>query len=299
MKYFWLVGIILALSACKKEAAVENAPVGEVISTEGEALITRGANTLPAALNAPLFLNDVIETKTGKIKIKFKDDSTFALSDNSKIIITQFLMDSATNTRTSKIDMAKGQLRSVVSKHFTGAGSEVNIATPTAVAGIRGTELAVAAEPDKSSVYVLDGTVEVYKPQEPEKRVNVTKDNFAEVEKERPIAAPKPIPAELRQKLFEGTDYMPSDFREKAKIFEAEFEAKKAEMKAKAEEVKKKMEEKKKEIEEKMQKQKEEFEQKAKEKLEGLEQKSEGVKSDMDKKKEELLDKMKSKWKLP
>ncbi len=253
-------------------------------------LIVRIQNPAPiqAAPEIPLYLKDIIETKAGKIKLALADGSTIALSDNSKIILNEFVIEDAANFRKSSIGMAGGQLRSVVSKHFSGAGSEVNIETPTVVAGVRGTELAVTAEAEKSTVYCLDGEVEVFKPAEPQVKRIVTKDMFVVAEAAVPIEEPRPIPPELRKSLFEQGDYVPPDFSDRIKTFEAEYESKKAEMKAREMQMKKKMEDKKKDVQKKMKDNEDRFNKKAEEK-----------KSQMDKKREEMLKKMKEKQKNP
>lgn len=288
MKHIFPIFIILLLSAsCQKTVPPPaNRPIGAVTSTEGEVLITKAADQTQAAADQPLYIKDTIETKKGRIKITLNDQSSIALSDNSKIILTEFLIEEGTNFRKSSIGMAKGTLRSVVSKHFAGAGSEINIETPTVVAGIRGTELAITAEASESSVYCLDGAIEVFKPAEREKRTIVQKDTFIKARQEAPIEAPRQIPPEMRKLFFEDADFVPTDFRDKMRAFEEEYEAKKADLKAKELQMKKKMEEKREQVKEKMKKQEEQFR-----------QKGESQKSKMDEKREEMLKKMREKMK--
>lgn len=291
MKLKLLVPILFLLISCHKAAPPAPESIGTVTSVEGEVVITRsimGPLVIPATPSAALYLKDTIETKAGKIKITLADDSTIALSDNSKIILNEFVIENSADFRKSSIGMTGGQLRSVVSKHFSGAGSEVDIETPTVVAGVRGTELAVTAEAEKSTVYCLDGEVEVFKSAEPKVKRMVTKDMFVSAEAQIPIEEPRPIPPELRKSLFEQGDYIPPDFRDRIKTFEAEYEAKKADMKAREMQMKKKMEEKKKDIQQKMKNNEDRFNKKAEEK-----------KSQMDKKREEMLKKMKEKMKKP
>jgi hypothetical protein len=289
MRYRLLVPILLLLVSCRREAPTQS--IGTVTSVEGEVMITRavtGPFSMPAAPSMALYQRDTIETKAGRIKIALADETTIALSDNSKIILNEFVIENSAGFRKSSIGMTSGQLRSVVSKHFSGAGSEVNIETPTVVAGVRGTELAVTAEAEKSTVYCLDGSVEVYKPAEPQVKRTVTKDMFISAEAKVPIEEARPIPPELRRSLFEEGDFVPSDFRDRIRTFEAEYEAKKAGLKAKEREMRQKMEDKKKAVHEKMKDNQDRFDKKAEEK-----------KSEMEKKREEMLKKMKDKMKKP
>lgn len=288
MKRFFLLNafFLLLLSCSGQKAAPEVKSIATITAAEGAATITRKAESIAATAGLPLMVQDTIETKAGKVKFAFIDESTVALSENSKIILTEFLVDEHANFRKSTMDMAKGQIRSVVSKHFSGAGSETNIQTPTIVAGIRGTELAVTADDKQSDVYVMDGKVEVYKPSDKENRITVEKDMFVSSVAGKPLEAPKAIPEKLRRSL--DSDYIPSDFKEKVKVFEDTYKAKKSEMEHKAKEAKKKIADKKKDVEDKIKTTKETFERKAEEK-----------KSELDKQREEMLRKMKENLKPP
>lgn len=284
MKRILLASIFIFALSCQKQAPPENKPIGTITSTDGEVLISRtimGPLVIPAAPTMALYLKDTIETKQGKIKVSLTDETTIALSENSKIMLNEFVIEEDSNFRKSTINMTAGQLRSVVSKHFSGAGSEMNIETPSVIAGIRGTELAITAEEKESAVYCLDGEVEVFKPLERDKAQPVKKDMYTKAVFDQPIAEPKPIPEEIKKLFFEEPNFVPPDFKARVNTFEAEYEAKKAEMKAREMQMKQKMKDQEKQIKEKMKANEDKYY-----------QKQERQKSMMDKKREEMLKKM-------
>jgi len=282
MKRLLSIIVVLFFLSCAKLPTPANLAIGTVTSVEGDAEITREGTTLPAIANTPLFAKDIVETKAGNIKLTLNDSSTIALSGDSKIILSDFYLEENSNFRKSTINMAKGLLRSVVSKHFTAAGSEINIETPVIVAGIRGTELAITADDKESDVYCLDGRIEVYKPLEPQKARILQKETFIKASKNIPIEEPRPIPPEIRKLFFEDDNYLPKDFKDKATAFTAEYEANKAELRAKELEQKKKMEERREKIKDQMKEQKKRFD-----------ETGESQRSKMEEKRKEMERKMK------
>lgn len=134
--------------------AMAQEPVAKVVDLEGDVWITHGGGkpTL-ATLQYSIFLQDQIETKTtGGVKILFADDTILTVKENSKILITQFLFDPKAKRRRITLEAAFGRLRTIVTQ-FVGKDQPVEIKTPTAVAGIRGTDLGMMVETKQSTFY--------------------------------------------------------------------------------------------------------------------------------------------------
>lgn len=128
--------------------------VGEVIDLEGSAWIThKGEKPARASLRHALFLEDVIETKAdGGVKILFVDETILTVKENSRVLITQFLFDPKAKKRQITLETTLGRLRTIVTR-FMGKDQGVEIKTPTAVAGIRGTDLGMMVEAKKSVLF--------------------------------------------------------------------------------------------------------------------------------------------------
>ncbi|MBI4125759.1 MAG: FecR domain-containing protein [Deltaproteobacteria bacterium] len=130
------------------------APVGQVIDLEGDAWITRkGGQPARAVLQYAVFLEDQIETRaSGGVKILFVDDTLLTVKENSKVLITQFLFNPKAKQRSIALEAIFGRLRTIVTR-FVGKDQLVEIKTPTAVAGIRGTNLGLMVEAKKTILY--------------------------------------------------------------------------------------------------------------------------------------------------
>ena len=122
----------------------------------------------------PLFAGDLIHTQAGaKAKVIFRDQSVITIGPNTKFRIDESVFRTApTAERTSMFTIISGKARAVVSSWFTNLSqNRFEIRTPSAVAGVRGTEFVVSVDADgNSEVVVLDGVVEVYNRRDKQRR---------------------------------------------------------------------------------------------------------------------------------
>jgi hypothetical protein len=117
--------------------------------------LQHGTRVHSAAAGAQVVWGDMVSTDPGgRARITLDDGSILNVGSNSSIRIVQH---DAANQRT-QIDLAYGRLRSSAVK-LARAGSSFEVRTPTAVAGVVGTDFQVEHENDISSVHVFEGKV--------------------------------------------------------------------------------------------------------------------------------------------
>jgi hypothetical protein len=108
-----------------------------------------------------VYLNDRILTeKESKVQIVFRDDSVITIGPESELSIDVNVYDEKTERRESVLSLAKGRVRSVVSKSYSRNNSRFEIHTRTATAGVRGTENAVETteNPPDTTVFGIRDT---------------------------------------------------------------------------------------------------------------------------------------------
>ena len=108
--------------------------------------------------SAPMPVHDgdtLITAKNSRVTLLMNDKSKLTLTPQSKMVIDKSLYDSAAGRRDTKLQLLIGRLRAVVAK-ITGDNS-YSIQTPTATAGVRGTDFALAVGPNMTAVLTGGG----------------------------------------------------------------------------------------------------------------------------------------------
>ncbi|MDP2599438.1 MAG: FecR family protein [Deltaproteobacteria bacterium] len=176
--------ILISLQAFGQE------PAGEVADFVGEAWVLSGGEKHRPSLKQPIYAGDILETKkNGAIKILFKDDTLLTLKENSKTIITEYLFEPKTKKRRAVFNALFGKVRTVVGRFF-GKDEVVEIRTPTAVAGIRGTDIGAVVTKNKTIFYCFSGICDVHNISLPEQKIEMMAGTFTEITQS---AAPIPL----------------------------------------------------------------------------------------------------------
>lgn len=161
---FFMVVVIAGIGAEKGYSQPTEEAIGLITALEGEVFLFRPGETVgeQAQLKDDIFLQDTIVTgDRSKVKIVFKDDSILSLGENTRMEITEFVFQPEQNFRQSIFTVTLGKLRVLIGRLF-GEDSRVQVRTPTAIAGVRGTYFIVNVISEEiTEIIVLEGEVEV------------------------------------------------------------------------------------------------------------------------------------------
>ena len=130
------------------------ANIGSVTELTGSAQIKRGKQVIPVAKGTVVEQNDSVETKNGKLKIVFKDDTQVSVTEHSSLIIDDFVYDPKAGTGKLGLKAASGTVR-YVSGAIAKDPKNVNIKTPTAAIAVRGTDFVMSVNEIGSSMIIL------------------------------------------------------------------------------------------------------------------------------------------------
>ena len=138
------------------------ADIGSVFELSGTAVIKRGKETITVTKGTPVQTNDKVETKNGVVNIKFKDDTTVKVTENSALVIDDFVYDPK-NVAGGKLSLkaASGTVRYVSGNIAHNNPNSVKINTPTAAIAVRGTDFVMAVDETGKSLVMLMPTCEV------------------------------------------------------------------------------------------------------------------------------------------
>jgi hypothetical protein len=136
------------------------ADIGSVTEATGTAIIKRGKDTIQVAKGTEIKTNDKVETKNGKVKIVFKDDTNVTVTESSSLVIDDFVYDPKSGAGKLGLKAAAGTVR-YVSGSIAKDPKNVKISTPTAAIAVRGTDFVMAVSETGASMIMLMPTCEI------------------------------------------------------------------------------------------------------------------------------------------
>ena len=195
----------------------ENTHIGIIASISGLDITLKREGLIDSK---PMLMTQVFEgdaIKTGldsRVKILLIDDSIVTLAPKSTFKFRKFNFDLNNNLRNSFLELVTGKIRVLVTKIFSNDKSNFEVETPTAVCGIRGTEVAVEFNGNETDVTVFQGKVEVFKSHaEKTNGVFVSANSHVNVSKDKNLTEAKQVAAVklLRlRKQIDGKDAPPA-----------------------------------------------------------------------------------------
>ena len=155
-----LLAILLVLLPQLSYAAT----IGNVVLQEGVASVERKGTESDLNLNSDIMFMDNVKTGKGEVGITFIDDTNVAVSSQSSLIIDDFIYD-PNSAEGSKLVLriALGTVRYASGNIAKLNKQNVDIRTPTARIGVRGTAFSMTVDEIGQSLIILlpnaDGTV--------------------------------------------------------------------------------------------------------------------------------------------
>lgn len=141
-----------------------NAGIGSITEQKGNASITREKSVIEAKKDSSIDSMDTIETGKGEVGISFEDDTQVKVTDNSKLVIDDFVYD-PNNKSVGKLALkcAIGTVRYASGNIAHANSKNVAINTPTATIAVRGTAFTMTVDEIGQSMIILlpnlDGSV--------------------------------------------------------------------------------------------------------------------------------------------
>ena len=130
--------------------------IGDIILHEGNAVIERtDGEDVKSEVDLDIFSYNVVKTGKGKVAIGFIDDTRVDVTQHSKLIIDEFVYDPNTKTGSLSLKSALGTIRYASGQIAKTDPTNVQIKTPTATIGVRGTDFTMTVDELGSSTIIL------------------------------------------------------------------------------------------------------------------------------------------------
>ncbi len=144
--------LALCLLLCSTAALAD---IGSVTEISGSGSIKRGKDTITIAKGTVIQTNDKVETKNGKVKIVFKDNTTVSVTEHSSLVIDDFVYDPKVGNGKLGLKATSGAVRYVSGAIASNNPNAVKINTPTATIAVRGTDFVMAVNESGASTVIL------------------------------------------------------------------------------------------------------------------------------------------------
>lgn len=148
------------------------AEIGKVAGLTGEADLSKaGAAPISLQVGDSVYGEDVIRTKSGsRLVLTMVDGSRLTMAENTRLELKRY---KTAGQPSGLLKITRGRLRAFVSKVFSERSESFQVRSPTAIAGVMGTDFAVIVEAMFTRVVVFEGLVSVRNidPRIPERRL--------------------------------------------------------------------------------------------------------------------------------
>ncbi|MGB9711172.1 MAG: FecR domain-containing protein [Thermodesulfovibrio sp.] len=162
-------------------SAIAYGAIGEIEKIEGNVLYREHSGIPYKKAKAGLLLNSGSWIKTEPkswVSLKLSDGSKFTLSDNTELEISEYLLERG--RKSGVFYVTQGKIRATVVK-LAGQTTNFRVKTPTAVAGIKGTEFMMLAKGQANVFFgnedtaYISGYDTVEKPLQPDTMIENTR----------------------------------------------------------------------------------------------------------------------------
>ncbi|MGA1564506.1 MAG: FecR family protein, partial [Pontimonas sp.] len=115
----------------------------------------QSGDTLTSTTGLEIESYDTVKTQQGRTSIIFVDDTRVDVTENSKLVIDEFIYDPNTKTGALSLKTGIGTVRYASGQIAKNSRQNIKISTPTAVIAVRGTDFSMTVDETGSSTIIL------------------------------------------------------------------------------------------------------------------------------------------------
>jgi len=131
------------------------ADIGKVADVQGSGVIKREQQVIEGAQGSLLKMQDTIATAQGRMNLQFEDNTRVDVTEHSRMVIDEFVYDPASGTGSLSMKATLGAVRYASGAIAKNSRRNVNIQTPSATIGVRGTDFVMIIDELGGSMVTL------------------------------------------------------------------------------------------------------------------------------------------------
>ena len=136
-------------------------PIGQVAESKGTSTIKRDKEAYTGEVGLGLQMNDNVVTGKGSLRLDFVDDTRVDVTENSRMVIDEFIYDPASGKGTLGMRATLGAVRYASGQIAKNSRQRVNIRTPSATINVRGTDFMMVVDEIGGSMITLLPSCEI------------------------------------------------------------------------------------------------------------------------------------------
>ncbi len=183
---------------------------------KGDVKVVRGSETLKAKVPLGVYQGDtVISSKDARAKIVMNDKNVIHISPSTELKIETYVNNG--QQKNVELNLKEGKVRNNVEQTYDGDKNKFIIKTPTAVAGVRGTQFITSFDKgrNETKIVTLQGRVELTNlPSQAgaaATTVVINKGESSTATAEAPPAQPQAVPADQMKNIDQDTTVKTTD----------------------------------------------------------------------------------------
>ena len=122
------------------------APVGRVTEQTGPTEIVRNKKSVASSVDPAVEMQDTVTTAKSRVTLSFEDKTTVKITEQSRLVIDDFVYDPNKGTGKLAVRVALGTARYASGQIAKNSPQAVNVKTPTATVAVRGTDFSMTVD---------------------------------------------------------------------------------------------------------------------------------------------------------
>ena len=156
MRSLYFIVSFLVLFCTSVFSQITGPKVGEITGQMGSTFNERDGETQKVNMGYELQMKDFLQTgEDGGMIISYVDGTKFTMGPNTELIIDEFVYDPNTKKGSLSLKAALGTVRYASGQIAKTSAANVQIKTPTATIGVRGTDFSMTIDEVGSSTIIL------------------------------------------------------------------------------------------------------------------------------------------------
>jgi hypothetical protein len=129
--------------------------IGRVTEQTGPTEIVRNSKSVVSGVNVGVEMQDTVTTARSRVTLAFDDKTTVKITEQSKLVIDDFVYDPKQGTGKLAVKVALGTARYASGQIAKNSPQSVSVKTPTATVAVRGTDFSMTVDELGRSLVIL------------------------------------------------------------------------------------------------------------------------------------------------